>query len=1161
MFVLGFRAKRLRQGKLADLIHVSEGKMDIDSCSVAIHFCQIRDLSDHDFERLPGTELIVSRTAHRNNKTIYSLNGQACTVNEVTERLKGLGMDLDHNRFLILQGEVEQIAQMKAKGTTEHEEGLLEYLEDIVGSNRLIPQIEQSGRDLEAMGLQLAERQVRLGVAEGEYTALQAERQEALSFLRLENQLSERRCELAQATMARATEAGTKAAQTLEQNRQKLLDLQTKHQADAKLANSLEVKLKEKQASLAKLQATVARDETGLKKLTEEDVSLQERRRHLKSKLKAASKVASDSQRVRSDLERTIFSAQAEIKSATLELEGLRKNLVAQEAELDRLCEGIQAQTRPFQAQLEAKQALLAPHQEKQREIQASIDLLQSEVQILEAKANRGDVEAVGLRARAQEIQREVIEVTAQEKEARAESATLSKALQSMRSDLASLQETLSAGEREVTQLQSMLNEARAALASSSESASPIAAALLKESKAGRIPGVHGRLGDLGTIDERFDVAVSTACGMLNHIVVDTMEGGQKCIEYLRKNNLGRASFIMLDKMRPEAPSAGNLPAGVHRLFDLIQAAKPIFAPAFAFACGQTLVAETVAQASALTGRRVVTLEGRLFEGSGTISGGGRVIRGSMKTGSGKRTQAAEEVSPEQVKQLEQLLGEKNAALRGVRVKIGEVQELLTRRTAELSALETKSQKLTALLRSLPQELAQVEAELAGLGQKHLLSKAEQDKLNKLRKELQAQENKLSTTVSEMAPLIAECEVIKGKLMDAGGVKVRAQRSKVEGIREQIATLTDLVNRHAAEEREAQAKLSGLAGVESGDLEGELASLEEQMQQLTQKALEATAKLEASKRDYEIASDELSELQSQMDELQKTAGHFKRQEYDLRVAIEADEEVVLEAEKQVSRAQEELAGLSLHAIPEDEDDGAIRAPALAFYEGNDLVELVRRHEQILQAVKQLQGQLELSRPNLGVLEEYRAKRAVYRQFAAEMESLEAQRRELRGKYDGLRQQRYDEFMAGLRVICGHLRETYHLITMGGTAELELVDSLDPFTEGILLSVMPPRKSWRPIANLSGGERTLASLALLLALHRYKPTPIYVMDEIDAALDFRNVSIVASLLKTGAKDAQFIVISLRNGMFEQADRLVGVWKIGQCTRSVAIDPHQFSISSQ
>lgn len=122
-----------------------------------------------------------------------------------------------------------------------------------------------------------------------------------------------------------------------------------------------------------------------------------------------------------------------------------------------------------------------------------------------------------------------------------------------------------------------------------------------------------------------------------------------------------------------------------------------------------------------------------------------------------------------------------------------------------------------------------------------------------------------------------------------------------------------------------------------------------------------------------------------------------------------------------------------------------------------------------------------------------------------------------------------------------------MITLGGNTELELVDSLDPFSEGVIFSVMPPKKSWKNIQNLSGGEKTLSSLALVFALHHFKPTPLYVMDEIDAALDFRNVSIVANYIKERTKNAQFVIISLRNNMFELADRLVGIYKTDSCTK--------------
>ena len=149
-------------------------------------------------------------------------------------------------------------------------------------------------------------------------------------------------------------------------------------------------------------------------------------------------------------------------------------------------------------------------------------------------------------------------------------------------------------------------------------------------------------------------------------------------------------------------------------------------------------------------------------------------------------------------------------------------------------------------------------------------------------------------------------------------------------------------------------------------------------------------------------------------------------------------------------------------------------------------------------------------------------------------------------------------MEGFRVIGLKLKEMYQMITLGGNAELELLDSLDPFTEGIVFSVRPPKKAWKNISNLSGGEKTLASLALVFALHHYKPTPLYIMDEIDAALDFRNVSIVANYIKERTRNAQFIIISLRNNMFELADRLVGIYNIDNCTKSIAINPAAFTV---
>ena len=159
----------------------------------------------------------------------------------------------------------------------------------------------------------------------------------------------------------------------------------------------------------------------------------------------------------------------------------------------------------------------------------------------------------------------------------------------------------------------------------------------------------QGRLGSLGTIPDKYDVAVSTACGALNNLVVDTVEQGQGCIEYLRKQNVGRASFMVLEKLnQSNGLDKIATPENVPRLFDLIKPKEPRFAPAFYKGVGNTLVANDLDQANriAFGGQkrwRVVTLSGQLIDASGTMSGGGNhVSRGGMSS-----KLAAEAVRPE----------------------------------------------------------------------------------------------------------------------------------------------------------------------------------------------------------------------------------------------------------------------------------------------------------------------------------------------------------------------------------------------------------------------------------------------------------------------------------------------------------------------------------
>jgi structural maintenance of chromosome 4 len=248
----------------------------------------------------------------------------------------------------------------------------------------------------------------------------------------------------------------------------------------------------------------------------------------------------------------------------------------------------------------------------------------------------------------------------------------------------------------------------------------------------------------------------------------------------------------------------------------------------------------------------------------------------------------------------------------------------------------------------------------------------------------------------------------------------------------------------------------------------------------------------------------------------------------MRNKLEEHQKAVAEAEKRLKHWHEKLGKLSFQNISDlGEEQESTEANALPTYTRDELLDMSK--DDLKSEIAALEAKTSNANVDLNVLAEYRRRCEEHASRSADLAEALSTRDTSKKRLDELRRLRLEGFMEGFSTISLRLKEMYQMITMGGNAELELVDSLDPFSEGILFSVMPPKKSWKNIGNLSGGEKTLSSLALVFALHHYKPTPLYVMDEIDAALDFRNVSIVASYIKERTRNAQFIVISLRNNM--------------------------------
>jgi structural maintenance of chromosome 4 len=189
LFVFGKRAKRMRLNKLAELIHSSaEHENDVKYAQVEVYFQEIWDDEnepDH-YEVIPGTEFQVARRVDRQSVSKYRLNGQDSSFKEVCDKLQHQGIDLEHNRFLILQGEVEQISLMKPIAANPNETGLLEYLEDIIGSNRYLEQIQTLEKALEDKNDERIEKTNRVKAAQVEMKSLEKEKDIAVNYIKKE---------------------------------------------------------------------------------------------------------------------------------------------------------------------------------------------------------------------------------------------------------------------------------------------------------------------------------------------------------------------------------------------------------------------------------------------------------------------------------------------------------------------------------------------------------------------------------------------------------------------------------------------------------------------------------------------------------------------------------------------------------------------------------------------------------------------------------------------------------------------------------------------------------------------------------------------------------------------------------------------------------------
>lgn len=874
-----------------------------------------------------------------------------------------------------------------------------------------------------------------------------------------------------------------------------------------------EARAKEAASAHAKLAKKAEKSKAEFGAFERRDIEAREQLKSLKAQAKKAKGALEKEAKRAHELDAAATRADEDTARLSAEAETHRATVADAEAKVAKTYESLAGEVAPLRAKLDGLQAARAPHAAAASQLEAAAHELEAEAELLRTKARAGAAraekaaEAAARAATARDAKR----AAASEAAKAAVAAALADKAAAAALDAAADALALASAERAAAL--GRLEEARAAVAAT-RGASGVVSALLAAHAAGELPGVFGRLGGLGAIDPKYDVAISTACGALDHIVVADADAAQKCVALLRARQLGVATFIMLDKMGARAAAAAAPfapPPGALRLFDLVTPADARFGPAFFHALGDTLVCESLeaASATAFGGAggarfRTVSLQGHLVDTSGAMSGGGgAVAKGRLALGvgaaaaalgkKGKGGGAAEGGAGDgasgatSLAALERATADADAALDGAKAALGAakdarvaaargVRELgLEAKKAEAAAASADSQAADA-----ERQRAAAEADKGAIG----LSAAEAARLAQLGADAEGAAARLQAASATLAAADVKIGAVQAQLDAAGGTAFKLLKVRLADALAALADASQGAARaglQAEAARAAAAKSDGAQAKARADADRlaeqadavarSLAVLEDEAAGCLDTLRDAQAKEEeargaaAEAREAVEASDAIVakvrsvevDILGQLDEFKRSLKEAETKARHWGAKLGALKEQLAQLGREFGA---ELARQAAGEAGVDEDDVEVRAAAAAGVaaggaHGMNVCELVELDDDELGAIDRNALQREIAcaeealarlAPNMAAIADFQTKEREWLSRLGEFDATCAARDAARAELDTLKRARLEEFMAGFNVISLKLKEMYQMITLGGDAELELVDSLDPFAE-------------------------------------------------------------------------------------------------------------------
>lgn len=653
--------------------------------------------------------------------------------------------------------------------------------------------------------------------------------------------------------------------------------------------------------------------------------------------------------------------------------------------------------------------------------------------------------------------------------------------------------------------------------------------AVIQQSRAKALGGIDGVLSRLITVENAHSTAIEVALGAaMQNIVTENEADAKRAILYLKQNNLGRATFLPVSNIKGRTLDEKDLDdqyGFVAVASDLVKCDNK-YKEIMSNLLGRTVVVEDMDCAIGMAKRyhnrfKIVTLDGQVINPGGSMSGGSRAKGAGVLSRANQIEELVEEAKKldDQCREIQSeyktAVEQANfaaASLQGAEADMKQAQEDMIRAQGDYKLICEKRSSIEAQQKSLREEKENASARIISLQQE---LETAQKRVKEGEEAIAEAEKELQSTGEGADEIAQKREEIRQKIQEINLQLVTlAKDSETAKI-----TIEDLNSRKNSEKDRVQSTLEEIAAIEKQSDElrasvNEIKKAADDLRSQAQNAVDSVKEKIEQRNDLEKRSNELRLLErNKSQEREKLSGELVRlDERKIAMRKEYDElNDMLFEQYELTRREAQALGIVIE----------------------NMSEAKKRLHEIKVAIKKL-GSI-----NVGAIEEYKEVSERYTFLKEQIDDIEKSKSELNKIIEDLTVSMSEKFLTQFNKINSEFAVCFTDFFGGGKGELVLEEPDNCLESAIEIKIQPPGKSVQNINLFSGGEKSLAALALLFSVLKVTPSPFCIYDEVEAALDDVNVERFAKYMRKMTDNTQFISITHRRGTMEEADVLYGV----------------------